>query len=67
MKLKGFLGKSKKFFREVKAEMKKVTWPGRKEVVSNTFIVIVSVAIAAVVIGFFDAAVVGALKSIIGN
>lgn len=67
MKSKSFFGKLGRYFRDVKAEMKKVTWPSRKEVMSSTLIVVVSVIIFAVVIGLFDAAVVGVLKSIIGN
>ena len=35
------------FFRQVKQEIKKVTWPTRKEVVQTSIMVIVIVAIAA--------------------
>ena len=35
------------FFRQVKQEVKKVTWPTRKEVVQTSIMVIVIVAIAA--------------------
>ena len=34
------LGELKKFFAEVKLELKKVTWPGRPEVRSTTLVVI---------------------------
>ena len=54
------------FFRQVKQEVKKVTWPTRKEVVQTSIMVIVIVAIAAafffVVAQFFGWAV----KSIFG-
>lgn len=43
-----------KFFREVKAEMKKVVWPTRKQVVNNTLIVLAVVLIAVIFIGVFD-------------
>jgi preprotein translocase subunit SecE len=36
------------FFRDTNAEMKKVTWPGRPEVVGTTVVVIVSTLIFAV-------------------
>ena len=36
------------FFRDTSAEMKKVTWPGRPEVVGTTVVVIVSTIIFAV-------------------
>jgi len=35
------------FFRQVKQEVKKVTWPNRKEVMQSLVMVIVLVAIAA--------------------
>ncbi|HHV72909.1 MAG TPA: preprotein translocase subunit SecE [Clostridia bacterium] len=66
VKLKKFFSGLARYFREVKAEMKKVTWPSRKEIVSNTLIVIVAVIIASIIVGVFDLAVVGVLKSIIG-
>jgi len=48
------IGKIKKFLREVKAEIKKVNWPGRQELVSYTGIVIVSIVIVAIFIGIVD-------------
>ena len=35
------------FFRQVKQEVKKVTWPTRKEVVQTSIMVLIQVAIAA--------------------
>ena len=49
------VGRMRTFFREVRIEMKKVTWPPRKELIKSTGVVIVAVAIAAVFIGVFDA------------
>ena len=43
-----------KFFRGVVAEMKKVAWPNRKEVTTYTTIVLVTVAVVALLISFFD-------------
>ncbi len=34
-----------KFFTDVKSEMKKIVWPSRKQVVNNTVIVLVVVAV----------------------
>ena len=42
------------FINEVKAELKKVSWSTRRELINSTIIVIVSVAILAVFIGFCD-------------
>ena len=36
------------FFRDTNAEMKKVTWPNRKEVVGTTVVVIVATVVFAV-------------------
>ena len=48
------VGRIRTFLREVRLEMKKVTWPPRKELVKSTGVVIVAVIIAAVFIGAFD-------------
>ena len=42
------------FFREVRVEMKKVTWPPRKELITSTGVVLVAVVIASVYIGVWD-------------
>jgi preprotein translocase subunit SecE len=49
------VGRMRTFFREVRIEMKKVTWPPRNELIKSTGVVIVAVGIAAVFIGGFDA------------
>jgi len=43
-----------KFLRESRAELRKVTWPSRKELVTYTIVVIVSTAIVAVFLGIVD-------------
>ncbi|MHB0979628.1 MAG: preprotein translocase subunit SecE [Thermoleophilia bacterium] len=43
-----------RFFREVRIEMSKVTWPQRKELTQATLVVMVAVAIAASYIGLLD-------------
>ena len=47
-------GRIRNFFREVRVEMTKVTWPSRKELITATAVVVVAVVIAAVYIGVFD-------------
>lgn len=42
------------FFKDSFAELKKVQWPSREEVASNTKVVLVSVAIFAVLFGVVD-------------
>jgi preprotein translocase subunit SecE len=55
----------KKFFREVRAELKKVSWPNRQELISYTGIVFISVVIVAVLIWVIDSAFNEALRLIL--
>jgi len=48
------LGKAKDFLGEVKVEVKKVTWPSRKEAMGGTMVVVVVVLIIAVFLGIVD-------------
>ncbi len=48
------LEKLRNFLREVRVEMEKVTWPGRKEVQAATLVIIALVALLAVFIGAVD-------------
>ncbi|MBE6450613.1 MAG: preprotein translocase subunit SecE [Alphaproteobacteria bacterium] len=54
------------FFRQVKQEVKKVTWPTRKEVSQASLMVIVIVAIAATFFFFTDVVLAWAVKLILG-
>ena len=54
------------FFRQVKQEVKKVTWPTRKEVSQATMMVIVIVAIASTFFFFTDGILAWAIKLILG-
>jgi len=49
------------FFKNSFAELKKVVWPSRSEVVSSTKVVIVSTLIFAVVLGLIDFLLVAGL------
>ncbi len=42
------------FFREVKAELQKVTFPTRQETIGSTVVVLVLTAIIAIYLGFSD-------------
>jgi preprotein translocase subunit SecE len=50
----GLLQKITGFLREFKTEMKKVTWPGRKETLSSTAVVIVTVLVIVLFLGLVD-------------
>jgi preprotein translocase subunit SecE len=50
----GLVSKVTGFLQEFKTEMKKVTWPGRKETASSTAVVIVTVMIIVLFLGLVD-------------
>ncbi len=45
---------AKQFLREVKQELKKVTWPSRKDTLSGTAVVLVAVFVIAFFLGIVD-------------
>ncbi|HOK35264.1 MAG TPA: preprotein translocase subunit SecE [Candidatus Pacearchaeota archaeon] len=55
MNINNFFKKIPKFFSEVKAEMKKVSWPTREETLKNTLIVIGTSVVTAIFLGGLDA------------
>ena len=64
--VKNFGARVSKFFRDTKSELKKVVWPSKADVKTNTIVVLVTVAIAAVVMIALDAVFGGVLGLIIG-
>ncbi len=53
-KIKDYWQKTKQFFREVRVEMKKVTWPSRKETIASTSVVLITVILVAFFLGIVD-------------
>ncbi len=49
-----FVQKSLQFLREVKIELKKVTWPTRKQTMGSTVVVLILVAIISLFLGLVD-------------
>ena len=49
-----FLTKTAQFLREVKVELKKVTWPSRKQTIGSTLVVIILVMIISLFLGAVD-------------
>ena len=47
-------GRVRRYFRELRSELKKVVWPTPKQVAKNTLIVIASVLVVGVFIWLFD-------------
>lgn len=44
----------KKYFKECKSEVKKVTWPTKEQLAHNTMIIIAFVAIATIILSLLD-------------
>ena len=63
----GFFKNIGKFFRYVAAEMKKIAWPTKKQVLNNTWVVIVVVVIAGLFIFGLDSLFGLVLKLVLGQ
>ena len=56
---------AKQFLREVKKELKKVTWPSRKDTLSATLVVLVAVFIIAIFLGIVDSGLSNLIKELL--
>ncbi len=54
MDMKDKLDKVKEYFREVYLETKRVTFPSRKDTMKGTYVILITVVIAAVFLGIVD-------------
>jgi preprotein translocase subunit SecE len=52
------------FFKESYAELRKVIWPNRDDVISSVKVVIVSTVIVALILGLIDAVLLLGIKAI---
>ena len=43
-----------RFFKETKSELKKVSWPNKKQLVHNTLIILVFIIITSVILSVLD-------------
>jgi len=59
-------GKIIQFFHEVKAELKKVNWPTRKETIASTSVVLVIVFIIAIFLFIVDQGLSFFIRIILG-
>jgi len=55
------------FLKESKAELKKVNWPSKEEVLTSTRVVIISILIIAAIIALMDYVIKTVVYSIIGG
>jgi preprotein translocase subunit SecE len=56
---------AKQFLREVKTELKKVTWPAKKDTLSATVVVLVAVFIVALFLGIVDSGLSNLIKELL--
>lgn len=52
----GFATRVKRFFKDTKAELKKVTWPTKEQLLHNTGVIIVFIILIAVILSVLDLA-----------
>ena len=64
---RGRLVKLTKFLREVRSELKKISWPSKKELTANTIVVLVSVFFAATLIWIIDGFFAQILRAIMAR
>jgi len=57
----------KQFLREVRTELKKVTWPSRKDALSGTAVVLIAVFIIAMFLGIVDWGLSSAVRQLLGG
>jgi preprotein translocase subunit SecE len=56
----------RQFLAEAKVELKKVTWPTRKELLSTTAVVIILVILVAFFLGIVDLGLVKIIRNVLG-
>ena len=60
-----FFTRVKKWFRDMKSELKKVVWPTPKQTAKNTFVALVVIVVCAVVLWGFDSVADATVKALI--
>ncbi len=57
---------SVQFLREVKTELKKVTWPNKRQTITSTSVVLVLVGIVAIFLGLVDMVLARLVRLVVG-
>lgn len=60
------LGKIKQFLKEVSLEMKKVTWPSRKDTIASTWVVLIVILIFAAYFFVVDGVLTFLVRIVLG-
>lgn len=62
----GFVKRMKKFFTETKAEIKKVTWPTKDQLLHNTLVILGFIVVMTVILALVDVGFNEMIKSFVG-
>ena len=60
-----FSERVKKWFREMRSELKKVVWPTPKQIGKNTLVALVMMVLSAILLGGFDWLASGAVNALL--
>jgi preprotein translocase subunit SecE len=64
--IRGYFDKSVQFLREVRVELKKVTWPSRKQTIGSTAVVLLMVIMVSIFLGIVDFGLSSLIRLVIG-
>jgi preprotein translocase subunit SecE len=65
MDFKDRLDKISEYFKDVYRETKRVTWPSRKDTMKGTYIVLITVVIAAIFLGIIDVSLAKIIQALL--
>jgi len=65
MDIQAAITKTRQFFREVRIELKKITWPVKKETIASTSVVVIIVIIVSFFLGLVDLGLSRVIKLIL--
>jgi preprotein translocase subunit SecE len=67
MDVKEKVDQLKNYFKEVYLETKRVTWPSRKDTLKGTYVILITVVVAAAFLGIVDLAVGKLIRALLGG
>lgn len=67
MDIKEKIDQIKDYFKEVYLETKRVTWPSRKDTLKGTYVILITVVVAAAFLGIVDITVGKLIRALLGG
>lgn len=64
--VRGYVAEAAQFLREVRMELKKVTWPSRKQTIGSTAVVLLLVILVSIFLGVVDFGLSSLVRIVIG-